>query len=97
MVYMKYLRITMPDSSKWDVPEKVIADNRAKYYSEKEGNYEEEFNYTMGSEHELTDWAAGNINWDEVEKFASRVPQKGNTDVDYQEGWVNGEKEIVER
>lgn len=46
----KYLRITMPDGSKWDVPCDVIARNRIESEAE---------------------------------------------EVDYQEGWVNGEKEIV--
>lgn len=28
----KYLRVTMPDGSKWDLPAEVIARNRADYY-----------------------------------------------------------------
>jgi len=28
---MKYLRITMPDGSKWDVPARIIAKDRATY------------------------------------------------------------------
>lgn len=28
----KFLRVTMPDGSKWDVPVKKIAENRARHY-----------------------------------------------------------------
>lgn len=33
---MKYIRVIMPDLSKWDIPAKVIAENRAKYYADRE-------------------------------------------------------------
>jgi len=95
----KYLRITMPDGSKWDVPARLVAENRAKYYAEKnpdnpsQSTYEEEFEYAMSDDYELKDWAAGNMDWEDVEEFAVR--HLGPDDPDYQEGWVNGEKEIV--
>jgi hypothetical protein len=94
---MKYLRITMPDGSKWDVPCEVIAKNRASFYAEKGDSYQEEFDYTMGIDFELRDWAADNMNWDEVEEFATKAPEEQQEPVDYQEGWVNGEKEIIEK
>jgi hypothetical protein len=86
----------MPDGSKWDVPAHVVADNRAKYYAkyDEDANYQEEYDYTYNDNSELLDWAANNMNWDDVSHLAKRValpPQ----DVDYQEGWVNGEKEII--
>ena len=36
---MKVLRVTMPDGSRWDIPVKVIAENRAKSYLD----YDDEF------------------------------------------------------
>jgi hypothetical protein len=95
---MKYLRVTMPDGSKWDVPARVIAENRARYYAKIDPNttYEGEFDYTMSNNYELKDWAAGNMNWSDVEDHAKRVAVPP-LEPDYQEGWVNGEKEIVER
>jgi CspA family cold shock protein len=32
---MKAILVTMPDGSKWLVPARVVAENRAKYYAEK--------------------------------------------------------------
>lgn len=106
MIYlMKYLgyprtptsalfRVEMEDGSKWDVPVQAIADSRDEHYaSDKED--------TIGSirdggldDSEIHDWAGNNMNWDEVEAVAVKValPQ---AKVNFQEGWANGEKEIV--
>lgn len=96
---MKAIRITMPDGSRWDVPAHAVADNRARYYSEKEGSgeegYREEYEFTMEDRYELLDWAAGNMDWDDVAEQARRVDDPP-ADMDYQEGWINGEREIVE-
>jgi len=94
---MKFLRVTMPDGSKWDVPARVIAENRAKYYAEVDSDttYQEEFEFTMSDNYELKDWAAGNMNWSDVENHAQYVINPPTPD--YQEGWVNGEKEIIEK
>ena len=78
---MKYIRVTMPDGSRWDVPAGLVAADRAAYYADQGDNYEEEYDYTM--------------NWSDVEHAASFVAQDAGA-VDYQEGWVNGKKEIVE-
>lgn len=83
----------MPDGSKWDVPAEIVAKDRATYY--KEDGYQEEFDYTMSSDFELQDWAAGNMNWDDVSEFAVKADVE-QPPVDFQEGWVNGEKEVVE-
>ena len=86
----------MPDGSKWDVPAKLVADSRAKHYdSDPDSSYKEEFEYTMGSDYELKDWATGNMNWDEVEHKAVRVKEV-EEEVDFQEGWLNGEKEVID-
>jgi hypothetical protein len=100
----KYLRVTMPDGSKWDVPASLIAHNRARYYQGKkdletidmaEREYQVEYDYAMTHDHELEEWAASDMNWSDVEHRAMKVSDGELPD--YQEGWVNGEKEIVER
>ena len=93
----KYLRITMPDGSLWDVPARLVAEDRAKYYAEKDPDttYEEMFEATMSDDFDLKDWAADNMNWEDVETHAVR--HLGPDDPDFQEGWVNGEKEIIEK
>ena len=85
----------MPDGSKYDVPAKIIAENRAAYYNERDEDttYEEEFDYTMEDDGELIDWATNNMDWDEVSDHAVLA---GISQPDYQEGWVNGEHEVVE-
>lgn len=93
---MKVLRITMPDGSKWDVPAKLVAANRARFYAEKGDDYEGEFDFAMGDEYTLRDWAAGNMDWSDVEAEARKVSERVLEPVDYQEGWVNGDKEVLE-
>jgi len=106
---LKYLRVEMPDGSKWDVPASVVADNRAKYYAEHDTGktsgteyqkvYKEEYENLMGDDaddYDIEDWAANNMNWSDVKKKAKKAPNEEQEPIDYQEGWVNGEKEIVE-
>ena len=95
-----WLQVQMPDGSWWEVPAKVVADNRASYYAAKEepghrtGIYEEEFEFTLKDEYELEDWAANNMNWSEVAKYARRADER-TPEVDFQEGWINGEKRRI--
>ena len=96
----------MPDGSKWDVPCDRIAQHRAAYYAKKDTGmttgdlfavaFTSEYEYTMGDDYELKDWAANNMNWKDVKSCAVRVVESAAV-TDYQDGWVNGEKEIVER
>jgi len=98
----KFLKVTMPDGSKWKVPVRVIAEHRAAYYAQKEHvSLEQSLKSDTlplfeEDEYEVEDWASNNMDWTDVEKHAVRVKDKGLTDEDLQEGWVNGEKEIVE-
>ena len=103
MATEKYLRITMPDDSQWDVPMIIIAEDRARYYAQKDayagqGVYIELYHDELAGQDDddLLDWAANNMNWSEVADRAVRVDTP-LPPVDYQEGWMNGDKEIVER
>ena len=86
--------VTMPDGSVWAVPVQVIADDR-------DTHYRDEAEDTIGfiragelDEYEIKDWAANNMNWSDVK--AAAVPVPGSRKLpDYQEGWVNGKKQIV--
>jgi len=99
---MKVLRVTMPDGSKWDVPADAVARNRAKHYADTkthgaswQARFDDEYAYTMDEDDELVDWAKNNMNWSDVEVVAVRsaVP----ADVDFEEGWANGEMKVVEK
>lgn len=110
----KYLRIEMPDGSKWDVPARVIAENRAYHYADRDARedsgatsgpaygvifakvFAEEVEHALSSDYEITDWAANNMNWADVKDRAT-LAVAPPSDTDYEGGWANGEKEIVER
>lgn len=52
-----------------------------------------EYQETLSNHVDLLDWAENNMNWKDVCQAAFQVsPGK----VDYQEGWVNGPKKVVE-
>ena len=98
---MKYLRITMPDGSRWDVPVNAIAWNRANYYASSAKStlsFAEAMKETNelfdAYSYEIEDWAANNMDWDKDKLHAEEVEPASA--VEYQEGWVNGEKEIIE-
>jgi hypothetical protein len=97
---MKVLRVNMPDGSKWDVPVSVIAKNRAEYYAhEFDGDVirsmqEDTLPLFDADHYEIEDWAANNMNWRDVERVATMAI---HGEIDYQEGWVNGGKQVLER
>lgn len=91
----KKLRVTMPDGSEWDVPAEIIAKNKAEhYYNEGDEDFKEEYEFTLSDNEELIDWAENNMNWEDVKQYALQI--KGPGELDYQKGWVNGDKEVVE-
>ena len=95
---MKVLRITMQDGSEWEVPAEIIAKHRAAYYAEKEGPevLEKEFQHAMKCDDELLDWAPNNMDWKDVAAHARQVLPPNPPEIDFQEAWLNGPKEICE-
>lgn len=97
----KFLAITMPDKSRWVVLVEVIARHRATYYASKHEfggdvgrNLAEDTNPLFESDEDaIKDWAANNMDWDEVKSVAIKLDRE--PPCDYQEGWVNGEKEVI--
>jgi hypothetical protein len=95
----RFLIVEMPDGSKWSVPTRVIADSRSTHYASEFGgsvqrSYSEDTKPLFDEdEYEIQDWAANNMNWSDVEKVAVRLAEE-SASVDYQEGWVNGDKEL---
>lgn len=98
-----YLRVDMPDGTQWDVPVITIARNRAKYYAGTDefagfidALYSDTIPAFLDDEYEIEDWAANNMDWEEVEHVA--IPVKVENELNncvYQEGWVNGYKEVI--
>ena len=88
------MRVIMPDYSAWDVPVQAIVDSR-------DANYADEQEDTIGfirkrslDEYEIRDWAGNNMNWSDVSVFA-RKADVARPEVDWEEGWCNGKKEII--
>lgn len=96
----KALDVTMSDGSRWRVPVDVIAHNRAEHYAHEYGGdvdrslNEDTIPLFESDDYEIQDWAANNMNWEDVSAHAVQIAEPGA--VDYQEGWVNGDKRIVE-
>ena len=87
------LLVKMPDGSTWAVPVQAIIDNRLAFYRS-EGKAEASDEHPH--DYEIHDWAAGNMNWDDVEQVAVFFQARpALTPADMQEGWMNGEKEII--
>ena len=95
------LHVTMPDGSVWAIPVMSIGINRATYYAHEFGgdvkrSLAEDTIPCFSSDHyEVEDWAANNMNWVDVASVATMV--QGPAPIDFQEGWCNGEKEVVGR
>ena len=98
-VINKELHIDMPDDSTWAVPVSLIVTHRAEYYAPEFGGdvqrslAEDTLPLFRKDDYAIEDWAANNMNWDDV-KHAARCVLPGS--VDYDEGWANGEKRVEE-
>lgn len=90
---MKFLHIIMPDHSVWKVDIEFIADNRADYYSEFKGeDYDTIYKETIEDSNILIEWTENGMEWSDVSRVAIKI-RDGK--VDYEEGWSNGYKRIV--
>ncbi len=92
-------QVEMPDGSKWEVPVAIIALDRARYYAHEFQDVIESLNKDtlplfQDSWGEIEDWARNNMDWGEVSMNAVCVEQPSK--INYQDGWVDGEIQIVE-
>jgi hypothetical protein len=92
----KYLTVRQSDGSVWGVPVEMIARNRAEFYaSEFDGDVEQslqEDTLPLFAEnpYQIEDWAVGNMDWDDFDGHQVQLPPPEL--VDFQRGWVSGEK-----
>lgn len=89
------IHVKMLDGTVWAVPAEVVAKDSAKYYSGLDGGgtFDQETAQTLMDDDELLDWASNNMDWSDVEKHA-RCIVRSDLNIDYQEGWVNGDKTV---
>lgn len=93
----KRLEVTMPDGSVWAVPVSVIAEHRATERADEFGGdavrslNEDTLPLFSMDDYAIEDWAENNMNWEDVRGVAALILVPP---VDYQEGWVNGKKQV---
>jgi hypothetical protein len=94
---MKYLVVEMSDSKRWAIPSMLIAKDRAAYYAKLDSErgdgeydtiYEDELEYALSDDYELTDWAHNSMNWADVSAQAVELLPV-NANADYGKDWVN--------
>lgn len=90
----RLMLIQMPDGSTWSVPVAAVVHNRLDYYR---GIGKAEKCDENPDDYEIHDWAAGNMDWDDVKAVAKKVADRPTlTPREFQEGWMNGIKRIVQ-
>lgn len=102
MTRPQFFKVTMRDGSVWSIPVEVIARDRAENYKEEFDNdverslAEDTWPLFESDPYEVVDWAINNMNWSDVENSALRItaPPPLTAD-DFQEGWMNGDNEVV--
>ncbi len=79
---MKKLRVTFSDDRMYDIPAEYIARQRAEYYvgnditrgetkeENRESAIQHEIDYALSDGYEVYDWAANNMNWEDVKDKA---------------------------
>lgn len=88
--------VTMPDGSDWAYPVMEIARNRAEHYASEFGGdverslREDTLPLFREDPYEIEDWAANNMNEEDVPGTLHCPPES----LDRQRGWVNGAKRI---
>ena len=94
---LKYLIVIMPDHTIWRIPALFIAEDRAKYYVEHDGDpsiFDDEVEFALTDEYELVDWANNNMNWSEVVSVAEKMPNE-IIPCSYERAWPNAEKRTI--
>ena len=100
----KYLIVTFSDGSRWKISAKHIAHLRADYYvtvdvMAGDRTYEElypaEYEYSLGDDSELLDWANNNMNWIDAVTVAVQIRVDPKTP-NYTKEWTNADKEIID-
>jgi len=99
---MKYLMATW-GYKVYKIPADAIGKHRAQYYAELDSGksagdeydkvYQNEFQIGMDDDIELADWAANNMNWEDV---SDHVVSVKSVELDIYDEWCNAEMEILD-
>ena len=92
--------VEMPDGTWWGVSVEIIARDRAAHYAHEYGGdveralQEDTWPLFLSDHYEIHDWAANNMNWQDVKDHAILVVNHIPPETDYQDGWCNGEYRV---
>lgn len=95
----KCLKIRFLNGDLFTVPAKIIAENRADYYSTIDGydigsnDWLKEVEYALDDEYELKDWITGNMDWQDLEPHAEKIDEEID-EFNYENGFLNAEIEL---
>jgi len=98
-VLEKQYVIEMENGEKWSIPVKAIAEDRAKYYAERDYYGDVSVSLKMDTlplfeddSIEIEDWAKNNMDWEGVSGSATLIER---SNMDYQEQWMSGDVDIL--
>jgi len=89
----KVLTVKFNKGITYEIPARVIAEDRARYYADIDGYEEEsqeflnEVNYALDDQYTLFDWIENNMNWNDIEPYAEEVVNEDELDLN--EEWEN--------
>lgn len=97
------IHIKFSNGDVFEVDAHIVADDRAKYYAKLDVDrgdktnytqaYQEELQHGLSDDYELTDWMSNNMNWEDIEPYATRLPRKDN--FGYSAAFTNADKEVT--
>lgn len=96
-----YLVVEMEDGRRYAVPVRAIANHRAEFYR---GAFADSLEESMSrdteplfasDDSEIMEWAAGDMDWNDVESGAIQVADAQRPPANKQDGWVNGPKLLM--
>jgi hypothetical protein len=88
-----FLLVCFPNGERWQVPIQIVADDRDEHYKDEQ---EDTIGFIKGGQldpYDLLDWAANNMNWEDLKPYAELVPTP-LAKYDYEEGWLKANKAI---
>lgn len=90
----RYVRVTMPDGSRWDVEVYRVASHRAECLAENVDDLDDLIAEGLENDYLLEDYARNNMEWADVKSSAKMTSPAEPPD--YEDGWTNGDMEFVE-
>jgi hypothetical protein len=74
-LFGRFLVVGFPDGTRWAIPELTIAESRAAHYADDEERSlnEDTLPFFRKSPGEMSEWAANNMDWEDVESDAIQL------------------------